>query len=186
MQARVSSIFDGLSEEQLSRIKSNLPRRRFAAGSTVVAEGDSLRELYVVESGAADVFISDRLGEHRINRVGAGTTLGDMSLFTGQAASATVRAATDLDVLVLSDTEFRLLSFLVANAGRVVGHSRIIEHVWGSEHVNQTSYLRTYIGLLRRKIERDPQNPRIIVSSHGIGYKFEIDQAPPPSAASGA
>jgi NTE family protein len=107
MQARASSIFDGLLVEQLSQIKSNLPRRRFASGSTVVAEGDSLRELYVVESGAADVFISDRLGEHRINRVGAGTTLGDMSLFTGQAASATVRAATDLDVLVLSDTEFR-------------------------------------------------------------------------------
>ena len=107
MQAQVSSLFDGLSPEQLDQLRSSLRRRRFAAGDAVIAEGDNLREMYIIESGAADVFITDRLGEHLINRVGAGTTLGDISLITGQAASATVRAATPLDVLVMSEAEFR-------------------------------------------------------------------------------
>ncbi len=73
----------------------------------------------------------------------------------------------------LSATEFRLISFLVANAGRVVPHERILEYVWGPEHTLQTSHLRAYIALLRKKIEQDPQNPRLILSAHSVGYHFE-------------
>ena len=73
----------------------------------------------------------------------------------------------------LSDTEFRLLSFLIANRDRVVSHRRILEHVWGSDYADKTAYLRTYIGLLRRKIEEDRDQPRHLVSSHGVGYCFQ-------------
>ncbi|HVB96282.1 MAG TPA: response regulator transcription factor [Chloroflexota bacterium] len=72
----------------------------------------------------------------------------------------------------LSATEFRLLSYLIANRDRVVPHQRILEHVWGSDFANQTAYLRTYVGFLRRKIEDDHQHPRFLVSSHGVGYSF--------------
>jgi NTE family protein len=75
---------------------------------TLLVEGDSLRNLYVVRSGSADVFVSDRNGiEHRVNRVGPGGTLGEMALLTGEPVSATVRAASELDVLVLSESEFQ-------------------------------------------------------------------------------
>jgi two-component system, OmpR family, KDP operon response regulator KdpE len=73
----------------------------------------------------------------------------------------------------LSATEFRLLSFLLARGGRVVTHAEILEHVWGPTYVQQSAYLRVYIGMLRRKIEEDPQNPRLILSSHGVGYLFQ-------------
>ncbi|MBI2942211.1 MAG: response regulator transcription factor [Chloroflexi bacterium] len=82
-------------------------------------------------------------------------------------------ATRDGEHIPLSDTEFRLLAFLIANVGRVVPHEKILENVWGRDHTLQTAYLRTYIGLLRRKIEADPQSPRLIISSHGVGYRFQ-------------
>ena len=77
--------------------------------------------------------------------------------------------------LALSDTEFRLLSYLVASGDRALPHEQILEHVWGPEHVQQTAYLRTYVRFLRRKIESDPQSPRLLVSVHGVGYRFQRD-----------
>lgn len=75
---------------------------------TLLVEGDSPRNLYVVRSGSADVFVSDRNGiEHQVNRVGPGGTLGEMALLTGERVSATVRAASELEVLVLSQSEFQ-------------------------------------------------------------------------------
>lgn len=107
IRTSVGPLFEGLSAEDVAQALARLQPRRFPAGCTVIAEGDSLYELYVVRSGTADVFITDRGGdEHLVNRVGPGATLGEMSLFTGQPASATVRATTDLDVLVLGEGDF--------------------------------------------------------------------------------
>ena len=102
------SFFDGLSEEERGQILDLLEHRRFPAGVTVLAEGDSLHEMYIIQSGSVDVFTYDSQGnEHQIAHVGPGATLGEMSLFTGHPASSSVRAATDLDVLVLSEHNFR-------------------------------------------------------------------------------
>ncbi len=107
MREHEPSFFDGLSADALESVLGRLEGRQFPAGSTVLAEGDAPREIYVIQGGAADVFITDRYNrEHRINSVGKGATLGEMSVFTGQPAAATVRAATALDVLVLSESEF--------------------------------------------------------------------------------
>src|SRR5215211_3702182 len=90
------SLFDGLSTTDMSRLLGRLQHRVFPAGATVIAEGDSPHGMYVVVSGYADVLVTDRQGvEHRVNRVGPGATLGEMSLLTGQVASATVRAMDD-------------------------------------------------------------------------------------------
>lgn len=107
MQGQGASFFDGLSAAELVQIHERLEHRRFPTGVTVLAEGDAPRELYIIQSGAADVFIADRNGrEHLVGRAGPGASLGEMSVFTGQPASATVRATADLDVLVLSEAEF--------------------------------------------------------------------------------
>jgi NTE family protein len=109
MQQR--SIFDGIPQEELQRVLSRFERRRFPSGTLVLAEGDSPYETYVVESGAADVFVSDPEGlEHRIGYVTPGGTLGEMSMFTGEPAAGTVRATTDLDVYVISEAEFERLA----------------------------------------------------------------------------
>ncbi len=107
-QQNEPSFFDGLTPEECAQIRDLLEQRRFAAGVTMLAEGDSPHEMYIIQSGSADVFTFDQHGnEYRIARVGPGATLGEMSLFTGQPASSSVRAVTDLDVLVLSEHNFR-------------------------------------------------------------------------------
>src|SRR5688500_2716128 len=108
MAVSTPTFFQGLSDDERARLLEPLERRQFAAGATVLAEGDSPREMYVVESGSADVYIADRQGgEHRVGQIGPGATVGEMSLFTGQPASASVRATTELDVLVMSEGEFQ-------------------------------------------------------------------------------
>ncbi|MEL7591083.1 MAG: response regulator transcription factor [Anaerolineaceae bacterium] len=72
----------------------------------------------------------------------------------------------------LTVTEFKLLAYLAANPDRVLTHQAILTHVWGFEESTHVEYLRVYIGQLRRKIEADPDNPRILVTDPGIGYRF--------------
>ena len=97
--------------ERLEAALEELPLRRFPAGSTVIAQGDAAGELYVVQEGVADVFVAESGGaEHRVGSVHAGGTLGEMSLFTGRPATGTVRAATDLDVLVVGAPEFERIA----------------------------------------------------------------------------
>jgi two-component system KDP operon response regulator KdpE len=74
--------------------------------------------------------------------------------------------------LNLTPIEFRLLSTLVRHKGRVLPHSYLLTEVWGSEYLDELNSLRLYISYLRRKIEKDPDNPRFIHSEWGIGYRF--------------
>lgn len=73
----------------------------------------------------------------------------------------------------LTATEFKLLSYLAAHADRVLTHQAILSHVWGFEESDHIEYLRVYIGQLRRKIEQDPDNPQVLVTDPGIGYRFK-------------
>ncbi len=73
----------------------------------------------------------------------------------------------------LTPTEFNLLVYLLKNAGKVLSHRAILQHVWGVEYGNEAEYLRVYIGRLRQKIETDALNPRHLFTEHGIGYRFE-------------
>lgn len=105
---RAPSFFDGLTDEDLHWILDRLGRRSFAAGDTMLAEGDAPTEIYVIEEGSVDVLMSDgRGGEHKLNTVGPGGSLGEMSVFSGRPVSATVRAATDVTVHVLTQSDFR-------------------------------------------------------------------------------
>jgi NTE family protein len=100
------AFFDGIAGSELEELLAKLPRRNFPVGSVLVAEGDSPREMYVTQSGWADVHVADRHGgEHRVGRIAPGTAIGEMSILTGQPAAATVRASEDLEVLVLSRCE---------------------------------------------------------------------------------
>ncbi len=70
-------------------------------------------------------------------------------------------------------TEYKLLSQLVRNAGRVMLHADLLRKVWGPEYGGETEYLRVYISYLRNKIEEDPGNPKYILTEHGVGYMFK-------------
>jgi NTE family protein len=116
------SFFEGLSEEEVATAVGRLPHRRFPAGCTLIAQGDSLVEVYVIRSGRADILFPDRNGaEECINQAGPGAILGEMAFFTGQPASATVRARTDVEVLVLNEEEFVAVSAAFPRIYRNVG-----------------------------------------------------------------
>lgn len=72
----------------------------------------------------------------------------------------------------LTPTEYKLLSQLALNAGRVMLHEDLLRRVWGSEYEDEIGYLRVYISRLRRKIEKNPAQPEYIRSEPGFGYVF--------------
>jgi DNA-binding response OmpR family regulator len=74
--------------------------------------------------------------------------------------------------LKLTPREFRLLALLVENAGRILSHKQVLEHVWGFEYAEEVEYVRIYIAHLRQKIEPEPSTPRYILTEPGIGYYF--------------
>jgi two-component system KDP operon response regulator KdpE len=79
----------------------------------------------------------------------------------------------------LTPKEYDLLTVLVRHSGRVMTHRQILAAVWGPAHVDDTQYLRVFVGQLRAKIEADAATPKIILTEPGIGYRLaETDTAP--------
>lgn len=76
----------------------------------------------------------------------------------------------------LTATEFKLLAYLVANADRVITHQNILTQVWGFAEMDRVEYLRVFIGQLRKKLEPNPNEPQIIITEPGVGYRFKIDE----------
>lgn len=72
----------------------------------------------------------------------------------------------------LTATEYTLLALLASNEGRILTHQFILRQIWGPGYIDQSQYLRVFIAQLRKKIEIDPNQPQIIVTASGIGYRF--------------
>jgi two-component system KDP operon response regulator KdpE len=74
----------------------------------------------------------------------------------------------------LTPTEFTLLALFAKNAGKVLTHSYLLREVWGPTFAEETQYLRVFVGQLRKKIERDPTTPRILLTEAGVGYRLAL------------
>jgi two-component system KDP operon response regulator KdpE len=72
----------------------------------------------------------------------------------------------------LTPTEFQLLLLLAEHAGKVVEHEMLLRAVWGQEYTKDNDYLKVYIWHLRRKLEQDPRNPRLLLTEWGVGYRL--------------
>jgi two-component system KDP operon response regulator KdpE len=75
----------------------------------------------------------------------------------------------------LTPIEYKLLTVLIQNAGKVVTHSQLLKEVWGPSYSKETQYLRVYMTQLRHKLELDPARPRFLINEPGIGYRLKID-----------
>jgi two-component system OmpR family response regulator len=73
-------------------------------------------------------------------------------------------------IVDLSATEYRLLLFLARRPDHIVSAVEILTHVWGVEYVGEIGYVKSYVRLVRRKIEIDPREPRYLISRRGLGY----------------
>ncbi|VVE87093.1 response regulator [Pandoraea bronchicola] len=72
----------------------------------------------------------------------------------------------------LTAIEYRLLAALLRHAGRLRTHRQLLQEVWGPEHIENSNYLRIYIGTLRHKLEVDPAQPEHLLTEAGVGYRL--------------
>lgn len=74
----------------------------------------------------------------------------------------------------LTPREFNLLWALSDRPGRVITHETLLEDVWGPAHRHDLDYLRVAVRALRKKVEADPANPRLIINEPGVGYRIAV------------
>lgn len=72
----------------------------------------------------------------------------------------------------LTPTEFKLLTELVRHAGKVLTQRHLLRVVWGPHHVSDSHYLRLYMAQLRGKLEKDPTDPKLLLTEQGVGYRL--------------
>jgi DNA-binding response OmpR family regulator len=80
----------------------------------------------------------------------------------------------DGEPLPLTPLEFRLLEYLMHNAGQVVSSAQIFNRVWGYADEQSANIVKLVVRRLRRKIEPDPELPRYITTVRGLGYMFVV------------
>lgn len=149
----------------------------------VSARHQEAQKIRMLDAGADDYLVKpfsvgELLARIRVALRHRGTTL---------AAAITEHTLDDLHVdlttrlvrrggetVHLTPTEFNLLARLVRSAGRVVTHRQLLTDVWGPEYTEHTHYLRLYMGQLRAKIERNPAEPRHLLTETGVGYRLAI------------
>ncbi len=86
----------------------------------------------------------------------------------------------------LTPKEFDLLSYLAEHPHRVITHRTLLGAIWGEMNTEQPEYLRVFVGQLRKKIERNPADPRYLLTDRWVGYRFEPGtEGRPGVAASG-
>lgn len=116
----------------------------------------------------ARIRVAFRRGGEPDNDAAATITVGDVSIDV--AAHRVVAGGRELH---LTPKEFDLLVYFARHAGKVLTHHALLAAVWGGEYVQQTEYLRVFVGQLRKKIEPDPANPRYLLTEPWVGYRFD-------------
>src|SRR5262249_8720404 len=110
LTAFAPAVFAGIPEAELSNAFARLHRRTFSIGDVLITEGEQPAAIFLIQRGHAEILVADRDGiEHVVSRVGPGTLVGEMSLLTGQAASGTVSATSEIEAIVVEADEFERL-----------------------------------------------------------------------------
>lgn len=137
-----------------------------------VAALDAGADDYLVKPfGAAELVA--RVRAHLRRRFRAGTT--GLSVFEfGRIRVDLGKRIVEKDgqAVHLTPIEFRLLAYLIANPDSVLTHRQLLKAVWGPSHIEDSHYVRVYMGLVRKKIEDDPTRPKHLLTESGVGYRF--------------
>jgi two-component system KDP operon response regulator KdpE len=147
----------------------------------VSARHQEAQKIRLLDAGADDYLtkpfsVGELLARIRVALRHRGTALAaavtEHALEDLQVDLETRRVLRDGEPIHLTPTEYKLLARLVRSAGRVVTHRQLLVDVWGPEFIDHTHYLRLYMGQLRAKIERDPAEPRHLLTETGVGYRL--------------
>ena len=145
------------------------------------ARADEMDKIAALDSGADDYLTKPFSVGELMARVRAALRRGqrppgsDSSTFSfgdvtvDLTARRVQRSGVDVH---LTPIEYRLLGVLIANVGRVMTHHNLLREVWGPTHIENTHYLRIYMGHLRQKLEADAAQPRHFLTESGVGYRL--------------
>jgi two-component system KDP operon response regulator KdpE len=164
--------------EVCRRIRTLAPH----AGIVMITASDSVDEKIQTLEGGADDYVTkpflfrELLARLRalMRRTGGSEVVGCAVLRAG-ALELDIRNHTlrkSGEEIHLSPIEFDLLAMLMQNSGAPIEHSRMLRAIWGPEYGAELEYLRTYVRLLRKKIETNPANPEYILTEPWVGYRF--------------
>jgi two-component system KDP operon response regulator KdpE len=144
------------------------------------AVGDEREKVRALDAGADD-YVTKPFGTEELTaRIRAALRRRD----TGDTGDPVVRVgAVTIDLAArrvtrddaevhLTPIEFDLLRVLAAHRGKLVTHSRLLHDVWGPGFGEETHYLRVHVAHIRRKLERDPARPEILLTDAGVGYRL--------------
>ena len=145
------------------------------------AVGDEAEKVRALDAGADDYVTKPFGPSELVARLGAALRRAHPSEADEPVLSAdglrvdlpARRVTRDGREVHLTPIEFDLLRAMVRNRGRLMTHRLLLHEVWGQGYEDDTQVLRVHIANLRRKIEVEPGNPRLIRTDPGVGYRFE-------------
>ncbi|MYZ44586.1 two-component system response regulator KdpE [Schauerella aestuarii] len=145
-----------------------------SAESDKIAALDAGADDYLAKPfGIGELLARLRVLLRRHARAGAGQasalTFGDVAV--DFSTRAVTRAGQHVHLTTL---EYRLLAVLAARRGKVVTHRELLREVWGPTQIENSHYLRIYMGHLRHKLEADPAQPVYLLTEIGVGYRFAV------------
>ena len=169
---------DGLDVLRALRARSAVPvvilSARHAEGAKVAALDAGAHDYVDKPFGVAELMARIRAAL-RHAAVASGTTAvfaaGDLVVDT-LAHRVTLKG----EAVKLTPKEYDLLHVLARHAGRVVTHPQVLKQVWGPAHAEDAQYLRVFVRRLRRKIEAEPAEPKLLLTEPGVGYRLAVPE----------
>ena len=166
---------DGIDLIRDMRTWSEIPiivlSARTAEADKVAALDAGADDYLIKPFGAAELLARVRAHLRRSFRAGAtGMTVFEFGNICVDLGKRIVEK--DGQQIHLTPIEFRLLVYLIGNPDSVLTHRQLLKAVWGPSHIEDSHYVRVYMGHLRKKVEDDPTRPKYILTESGVGYRF--------------
>lgn len=174
----------GLPDGDGADLVRDIRRRHSLPVLVVSARHQEAEKVKLLDAGADDFLtkpfsVGELLARIRVSLRHRGTTVDPSTRLhehAGLRIDLDARSVTvDGKAVHLTPTEYELLARLARHPGKVVTHRQLLSDVWGPEFTEHTHYLRLYMGQLRAKIEREPAEPRHLLTETGVGYRLAAE-----------
>lgn len=125
--------------------------------------------------GVAELMARARVALRRATTTSDGEALSTFKIGDIEVDFLKRQVTSNGEELHLTPIEYKLLSTLIKYSGRVVTHNHLLREAWGAEYSGETHYLRVYMAQLRRKLEKNPAQPKFLITEPGVGYRLRVD-----------